>query len=236
MTNRLKLVLVVGLVVAGCGGGATEEPTIADDTGATTTTVSEMTSTTSSPAPTTTAAVTTTTAEGVQGMIPDPSTGVTLVPYVPDGEVITTGDVFVYWYRDTGGGNYLALYSGPGIAGAEGLGLCPGNSIAAPDFVNVSNTPVEEGACDGFPTDTASVQVCSGGVWIYRTAIPGDLEGTLYGSLEWRADDGAVKGLTSQMETTPDMPEFEYGLASYTLWDGFTADGSSQITCSEPMT
>jgi hypothetical protein len=166
-------------------------------------------------------------------MIPDPATGVTLVPY--SDENVTAGDVFLYWYRDAVAGSYLALYTGPGVAGAEGMSLCPGNSIATPDFMHISNTPVEDGSCEGFPTDTASIQVCSGGVWIYRTAIPGDLEGTLFGSLEWRADDGTIKGLTSQFTTTSDMPTFEYGLASYTLWDGFTSDGSSQITCDEPM-
>lgn len=234
MTDRLKLALVVLLVVSGCGGGATEESTTPDDTGgATTTTVPEVTTTTTAPATPTTAAATTTTASSGEGMIPDPLTGVTLVPY--SDENITSGDVFMYWYRDSGEGNYLALYTGPGIAGAEGLALCPGNSIAAPDFIHVSNTPVEDGSCDGFPTDTASIQICTGGVWIYRTAIPGDLEGTLYGSLEWMSADGTIKGLTSQLATTPDMPEFEYGLGSYTLWDGFTSDSSSEITCGEPM-
>lgn len=233
MKRRLGLVLAVGLVLSACGGGTTDGDTGATDTTGgsdnevtTTSLAAETTTTTSAPTPTTTVAETV-------GMIPDPSTGVTLVPYA--GENVTTGDVFLYWYRDTSAGNYLALYTGPGIAGAAGLALCPGNSIAAPDFIHVSNTPVEDGSCDGFPTATASIQVCSGDVWIYESAIPGDLEGTLYGSLEWNSADGTIKGLTGQLATTPDMPEFEYGLSSYTLWDGFTSDGSSQITCSEPM-
>jgi hypothetical protein len=153
------------------------------------------------------------------------------VPY--SDENITAGDVFLYWYREDGG-NYVAVYAGPGIAGAEGQALCPGNSIATPSFEFISNTPVEDGSCEGFNTDTASVQVCSGDVWLYRSAIPGDTQGTLFGSLEWNAADGTVKGLTSQFDTSGDIPTIEYGLTTYSLWEGFTSDGSITITCSDP--
>jgi len=224
------------MVVASCGGAASDDTTTTTATAAeaTTTTAAAETTTTASPTTTTSAVVATTTTEDADaGMIPDPSSGATLVPY--SAEDITAGDVFIYWYRDSAGGNYLALYAGPGIAGAEGLALCPGNSIAAPGIMNVSNTPVEDDSCQDFPTETASVQVCTGGVWLYNTAIPGDLEGTLFGSLEWNAGDGTIKGLTSQFATSPDLPSFEYGLSSYSLWDGFTSDGSSMITCGDPM-
>lgn len=234
-SNRLSVLLVVfALLVVACAGETTEE---------TTTTAAEPAATTTQapqPAPTTTTtaapvATTTTTLApaGPEGMIPDPTTGVTLVPYADEN--ITSGDVFVYWYRGADGGNYLALYTGPGVAGSEGQALCPGNSISTPEFLHVSNTPVESGSCEGFPTPPASVQVCSGGVWIYETAIPSDVEGTLYGSLEWNAADGTIKGLTSQFPTAPDLPEFAYGLSSYSLWSGFTSDGSSEITCDPPM-
>lgn len=165
-------------------------------------------------------------------MIPDPTIGVTLAP--GSAENITTGDVFVYWYRDTASGNYLAMYTGPGIAGADGLMLCPGNSIAAPDFMHVTNTPVEDGSCTDFPTPTSSVQVCSGGVWIYQTAIPGDLSGTLYGSLEWNSADGSIQGLYSQFSTEENILEFAYGESSYLLWAGFTSDGAGRIDCTDP--
>jgi hypothetical protein len=232
--------LLVAVLAASCGGGFSEDTTTTTGeaaetttTGAseTTTTAAAVTTTTVAPETTTTVAATTTEDAGA-GMIPDPSSGATLVPYAD--EDITAGDVYIYWYRDSAGGNYVALYAGPGIAGAEGLALCPGNSIAAPDTLNVSNTPVEDGSCQDFPTETASVQVCSGGVWLYQTAIPGDLEGTLFGSLEWNAQDGSIKGLTSQFPTSPDLPSFEYGLFAYSLWDGFTSDGSSRITCDGP--
>ena len=113
--------------------------------------------------------------------------------------------------------------------------LCPGNSIATPDFLHISNTPTEDGSCTDFPTDTAAVQVCSGDVWLNQTLIPGDLEGILYGSLEWNADDGSIQGKYSQFDSASDIGEFEFGLASYDLWEGFTSDGSTTITCDAPM-
>lgn len=234
MNHRICLGLVLLVVVSACGGDTTTDDEVTADSPTTTTTVAEVTTTTTVATTSTTAATTTTmpVAEA-EGMIPDPASGATLVPY--GDENITTGDVFVYWYRDTVGGNYVVLYAGPGIAGAAGQALCPGNSIAAPDFMHISNTPVEEGSCEeGFDSEPASVQVCSGGVWLYRTNIPGDLEGTLYGSLEWTSADGTVKGLTSQFPTSPDLPELQYGLASYALWEGFTSDGSTVVTCSNP--
>jgi hypothetical protein len=232
--------LSVVLVVASCGGGGETSDgsttTAAGDPPATTaaSAITEAPATTEAPTtlPPTTAAPTTTTQPGAEGTVPDPTAGATLVPY--SDENITAGDVFLYWYREDGG-NYVVIYAGPGIAGASGQALCPGNSIATPAFEFISNTPVEGGSCEGFTTDTASVQVCSGDVWIYRTAIPADSEGTLFGSLEWTAADGTIKGLTSQFETTNDIPTIEYGLGSYSLWEGFTSDGSTTITCSNPM-
>jgi hypothetical protein len=228
------LMLLVALIVASCGEGETEETTTTQSEAETSTTTAANVTTTTAAATTTTAAqaTTTTTEKSAGGMVPDPSSGATLVPY--SDEDITAGDVYIYWYRDTASNNYLALYAGPGIAGAEGLAFCPGNSIAAPDFMNASNTPVEDGSCQDFPTETASVQVCTGGVWLYQTAIRGDLEGTLWGSLEWNAEDGTIKGLTSQFPSSSDLPSFEYGLPSYSLWDGFTSDGSAEINCDDP--
>lgn len=236
MTRRIALFAVVVLIFTACAGGEAETSTstTVDGTPDTTDAPEEPATTMADEVTTTIAAAPTTVAEGTSGAIPDPTGGATLVPY--DTENITTGDVFIYWYRDTTSGNYLAMYTGPGIAGAEGMALCPGNSISTPEFLHVSNTPVEDASCEGFPTPSSSVQICSSGVWIYLTAIPGDLDGTLFGSLEWTSDDGVIRGLTSQYDTSSDIFDFEYGLSSYTLWDGFTADGSSQITCDEPMT
>ena len=167
-----------------------------------------------------------------EGQIPENNSGWVLQPY-GDSD-ITAGAVNIYWYRGADGGNYIALYTGPGIAEAEGLALCPGNSIATTSFMHISNAPSEPGACDGFPTDPGEVQVCTHGIWIYDTLIPGDLEGTLFGSLEWNSDAG-ITGLTSQVDTMPDMPEFEAGPASYTVPPWLTDDGSSAIECADPI-
>jgi hypothetical protein len=227
---------VLALTLGACGGNGGGD-TIATEAGdpSTTEAAGETTMPTETTAlpDTTTPVGSTTTVATAEGSIPDPVAGATLVGD-PTTD-ITAGDVFVYWYRDAGSGKYLAVYTGPGITGSSGQQLCPGNSIAAPDFMYVSNTPIEDGSCEGFPTEAASVQVCSGDVWLYQTAIPGDVEGTLYGSLEWSADDGSIQGKYSQFPTSTEIGEFEYGLGSYDLWDGFTSDGSSTITCDKPL-
>ncbi|MGB7860254.1 MAG: hypothetical protein WBM90_07125 [Acidimicrobiia bacterium] len=224
----LVVFVAFGLLVAACSGDATEDTTTTIEVSAVTTPPAP--STTAAPSTTQPAVATTTPAATSAGVIPDPSTGVTVVPYADEN--ITAGDVFLYWYREPGTGNYVVLYTGPGVAGSDGQMLCPGNSIStAAGFEYISNTAVEEGSCEGFPTDTSSVMVCSGGVWIYKTAIPNDVEGILFGSLEWNSADGSVKGLTSQFPTSPDMPELEFGLESYSLWEGFTSDGSTSVDC-----
>ena len=236
MRRKLLVLSAFLLVVSACSGGATDESTTTTagdpvETSTSTSTLPPEATSTTAPPP---AVTSTTQSVGGEGSIPDPASGATLFPYADEN--ITAGDVFIYWYRETGGGNYLAVYTGPGIAGSEGQGLCPGNSVlVTPDYLNVSNTPVEDGSCEGFPTERASVQVCSGGVWIYRTAIPGDTQGNLIGSLEWNSAGGGIKGLTSGFESSQEIGEFEFGLGTYTLWDGFTSDGSSQISCDAPM-
>ena len=101
-----------------------------------------------------------------------------------------------------------------GLNYAEGDALCPGNSIRTSNgFEFVSNAPTDEGACEGFSTLTTDPnvgpQVCLDTV-IYRTAIPSNLTGTLYGTLEALADEGAsLIGLTSQAETAGNAPEID---------------------------
>jgi len=231
------LMIAMAMVVAACSGTADDTTTSEGDSPATTD--APAATTTEVPAATTTeappAVTTTTEFVGGEGTIPDPVSGATLFPYADEN--ITGGDVFIYWYRETGGGNYLAVYTGPGIASSEGQALCPGNSIlVTPDYLNVSNSPVEDGSCEDFPTKPGSVQVCSGAVWIYRTAIPGDTQGNLIGSLEWNSTSGGIKGLTSGFESSQEIGEFEFGLGSYALWDGFTSDGSTMVTCEAPTT
>ena len=163
--------------------------------------------------------------------MPENNSGWTLQPYAE--EDITSGPVVAYWYRGANAGNYVVVYTGAGIAGATSQQmLCPGNSIFTPEFLHISNAETVPGSCGGFGTDPGTLRACDHGIWIYETNIPGDLEGTLFASLEWRSDDGGVRGLSSQAETMPEMAELEPGLDSYAVPPWFTDDGSSTIECS----
>lgn len=229
--HLLILMTLIALLAAACGGESSGEET----TSTTEAEAAQPTATEAQPEPTTTvmAEATTTAApatEEPEGVIPELNVGAALQPY--GTEDITQGQVVVYWYRGAGGGNYIALYTGEGIASASGLKLCPGNSIATDTWYHITNAPAEDGACEWGPQDVGSLQVCDHGVWIYETAIPGDMEGDLYGSLEWTSlATGEPTGLTSVTKTSADMPEFEAGLASYSLPPWFTPDGASVINC-----
>lgn len=118
------------------------------------------------------------------------------------------GSVTANWF--TSGGFYVVAYYGLDL---ESSGpLCPGNSILSGSFLHVSNAPTEDGACEGFPTLTEDPDVgpidCHGTLF-YRTAIPSDLQGTLFGTLEMLDPDGNLVGMTSQAESTPDMLEID---------------------------
>lgn len=76
-------------------------------------------------------------------------------------------------------------------------------------FLHVSNSPTDEGACEGFPTLTDDPEVgpvlCQGSL-LYVTAIPSTEQGMLFGTLEALSEDGALIGLTSAVESSPDLP------------------------------
>ena len=117
------------------------------------------------------------------------------------------GAVRAKWY--TSAGRYVVAYDG--LDPLETDFLCPGNSILTDAGFNfVSNAPTEEGACEGFPTLTADPRVgpivCQGSL-LYVTAIPSDQQGILYGTLEALTADGALIGLTSAVQSSPDIPE-----------------------------
>jgi len=118
--------------------------------------------------------------------------------------------VEAHWYQADG--VYVVAYMGLDMA-ASGP-LCPGNSIlTSAGFEHVSNAPTEEGSCEGFPTLTTDPdvgpQVCLDTL-VYVTAIPSNLAGTLFGTLEALADEGAaLVGLTSQAESAGDAPEID---------------------------
>jgi len=114
------------------------------------------------------------------------------------------------WF--TSGGFYVIGYYGLDLG--ESGPLCPGNSIfiGSSGWIHISNAPTEEGACEGLDTVTDDPDVgpvdC-GGTLFYRTAIPSDLQGTLYGTIEKIDEDGNLVGITSQTESTPDMLEID---------------------------
>lgn len=119
------------------------------------------------------------------------------------------GSVTANWF--TSGGYYVVAYYGLDLENAGPL--CPGNSIlSGGTWVHVSNAPTEDGACEGFPTLTDDPDVgpidCHG-VLFYRTAIPSDLQGTLFGTIEMLDADGNLVGITSQAESTPEMLEID---------------------------
>ena len=119
------------------------------------------------------------------------------------------GTVFANWF--TSGGFYVVGYFGLDL---ENSGpLCPGNSImTGGTWLHISNAPTEEGACEGFPTLTEDPDVgpvdCHGTLF-YRTAIPSDLQGTLYGTIEKLDEEGNLVGITSQAESTTEMLEID---------------------------
>ena len=119
------------------------------------------------------------------------------------------GTVTAHWF--TSGGFYVVAYYDLDLASSGPL--CPGNSIlSGGTFQHITNAPTEEGACEGFPTLTDDPDVgpvdCNGTLF-YRTAIPSDLQGTLYGTLEMLDEEGNLVGITSQAESTSDMMEVD---------------------------
>ena len=119
------------------------------------------------------------------------------------------GSVTAQWYIS--GDRYVVAYAG--LDGTDSGPLCPGNSIlTGAGFLHVSNAPTEEGACEGFPTLTTDPEVgpivCQGAL-LYVTAIPSDLQGTLFGTLEALTEEGDLVGLTSTVQSVPEMPEID---------------------------
>ena len=119
------------------------------------------------------------------------------------------GEVTANWF--TSGGFYVVAYYGLDLENAGPL--CPGNSIlTGSGWVHVSNAPTAEGACENFTTLTDDPEVgpvdCHGTLF-YRTAIPSELQGTLFGTIEMLDADGNMLGITSQAESTADMLEID---------------------------
>ena len=111
------------------------------------------------------------------------------------------------WYRSEG---FFLVYFAD-VNTSETGPLCPGASAATQaGFEFVSNAPSAGADCSAFPTlvDDQSVRAleCSGSI-AYRTAIPDDTVGFLFGTLEKTVGDG-IMGITSFVDsTTGEIPE-----------------------------
>ena len=119
-------------------------------------------------------------------------------PVTDDTLPVPSGSVIARWYQSDG--LYVVYYDGLDIAVTGPL--CPGNSIGtATGFEFVSNAPTGEGACSTATTlvpAPTGVRLCGDNV-LYLTAIPGETEGTLFGSVEQFRADSSIIGLTSQV-------------------------------------
>lgn len=220
MLQRTVLVVLSVIALSAC-----------DNTGASSTSLLPTESTISSStteSPSTTGGAISTTEVVPEGEIPSAGAGVVLAPYGTENE--TAGDIRVNWYRAAGGGNFVAVYSGPGVA--DSGPLCPGNSIqVAATILFPSNSSSIPGGCEGFTTPEGHLSACDGGVWIYVTLIPGDRQGTLWGKVEWLSATGSVTGLTSSTDTATVTAEFDPTLTSYRVPEGMTSTGSTVIAC-----
>jgi hypothetical protein len=117
------------------------------------------------------------------------------------------GDVTARWY--VADDRWVVHYDGldPAATGP----LCPGSSAqTAAGFEHVTNAPTDPGGCEGFDATLAAgpvgVRRCGSEV-LYLTAIPADVEGTLFASIETRYEvEGSVVGLTGMAGPTDGQP------------------------------
>lgn len=153
-------------------------------------------------------------------------------PLVPYGDsTIVDGEVKAYWNNGSNG-TLVAIYHGAGLS--DLTSLCPGNSAFTDGaFQYVTNTPAGAGACDGFPTPTSSLLVCTSNVILYQSAIPNNTVGDLYASLEWSLEDGSISGMSGVSVNQPDTPEIDFDARVFDISPMFTSDGASEITCEE---
>lgn len=122
---------------------------------------------------------------------------------LPDGPLpFGPGEVRAWWYVE--GDRYTVLYDGL----SPDLAACPGNSVQlATGFDFVSNAALGDIDCSPSPTgidNTADqgVVVC-GPLVFYRTLIPADVTGTLFGTIEIYNDSLEGVGATSMAPTAP---------------------------------
>jgi len=218
----IAALLAGALFVAACGDDATTStaaPTTSTATSAAPTTTQVATTTTGAPTTSTatTAAPTTTAAAHpgspfvsrvVDGYIFGSETGVATNDDLP----FELGSIEVHWYRtDT---FIVAVYDG--LAPNASEYLCPGNSILTnAGFEHVSNAPVPGTDCsnafaiiESVP-GVSGVQVCDG-LLSYITAIPSNLDGELFGTVEVYPPSGRFVGATGTVDATgADLPQID---------------------------
>ena len=212
--SKLFLVLLIGaLILAACSGSAEKDAEIIEEV------VAQPTKTAPPPTPEPTATeeivmlpvsmVSATLGEGEFNQYKVELPNFMPVDFEESELPALPGTVTANWF--TSGGFYVVAYYGLDleVSGA----LCPGNSIlTGGNWQHISNAPTAEGACEGFPTLTEDPDVgpvdCHGTLF-YRTAIPSDLQGTLYGTIEMLDADGNLVGITSQAESTTEMLEID---------------------------
>jgi len=217
MRRALILIGAMALLITACG-----------DDDATTSTAPPATASTAAPAttqaPATTVAATTTIAATTTTAAAHP--GSPFVSQVVDGYIFGSengpatnddlpfdlGSIDVHWYQT--GGQVVAVYDGLDPTSSEYL--CPGNSILTnAGFEHVSNAPVPGADCSNSFGTIDSVpgvsggQLCNGLV-SYITAIPSNLDGELFGTIEVYPPSGRFVGATGTVVVTgADLPEID---------------------------
>ncbi len=205
MRRTIFLVAALALVAAACGDTAGDTTTTAPPTATLAPPTTQPPATTTTAAPTTTVPPTTTTAapahpgSSVTSQLTDSYVfGSEQGPATADDLPFDMAAITVHWYN--GGDNVVAVYDGLDPAASEYL--CPGNSIlTAAGFEHVSNAAVPGADCSNAFSTIDSVpgvsggQVCNGLV-SYITAIPSNLDGELFGTIEVYPPDGRFVGAT----------------------------------------
>jgi len=226
MHRLFALVIALVLIAAACGGDDSAETTATTAGATTTTSAPATTTTTTAPATTTTEATTTTTTSPVpSGPDARPATPVSAImgadpaneTYFTTGTFdagvmgIEPGAATAEWFRAEG--FYVVFFSG--VTTADTGPLCPGASVATDRFEFVSNAPSAGADCSSFSTLSSDPTVraleCNGSI-AYRTAIPEDSVGILFGTLEKPVDAG-IMGITSLSDSSVgEIPEVDLSL------------------------
>lgn len=226
MRGLLVLLCPLFVLAAACGGGdgdedqevageedqTTTESPVDTEAGSTTEQTAEQDTTGSTAPASTTSAPASSSTSGSDGeTLPVTSLTVTLDTFydfpngpLPGGELpFDPGEIRVWWYVE--GDHYTVLYEGL----STDLAACPGNSIqlASGVFDFVSNASLGDIDCSASPTGIENspdqgVVVC-GPLVFYRTLIPADATGTLFGTVEIYDSELLGVGATSMAPTAP---------------------------------